>query len=141
MEDDFGVIPGPKYDEEQEEYYSLGGNPYFMIVPVTSRNLEKNGVIMEALAYESIGIIDTAFYNVFLQEKLSRDEDSPKMLDIIFGNLTYYYPLARNYVCQNITKKIWQGNTDYASYFAQNESIIQGHIDNAVKNYAELVNN
>jgi len=140
MEDDFGIIPAPKYNEEQDEYYSLGGNPYFMIVPITTPDLEKTGVIMEALAYESVGIIDTAFYDVFLRDKLSRDEDSPKMLDIIFGNLTYYYPLARTYVCGNIASRMWKGDADYASYFAQNESTIQSLIDNALVTYKELIN-
>jgi len=135
MEDDFGIIPGPKYDEAQTEYYSLGGNPYFMLVPVCAPDLDKTGLMMEALAYESVGIIDVAFYDTYLSTKTTRDEESSAMLDIIFGNLTYYHPVARSQVCGGVTNRLWQGKTDFASYFASNEELINGMIEEAIAAY------
>ena len=135
MKDDFGIIPAPKWNEAQPEYYSLGGNPYFMLVPITSPDLEKTGLLMEALAYDSMGIIDVAFYDTFLSVKVTRDEESPKMLDIIFSNLTYYHPVARSYFTSNITSRLWTGDTGYASYFASNEAAIAGLIEEAEAAY------
>lgn len=135
MQQDFGIIPTPKYDETQDGYHHLGGNPYFMLVPVTTPNLEKTGVIMEALAYESVGIIDTAFYDTFLQGKAARDEDSIAMLDLIFDTLTYYHAVARNYVNANLTKMVWNNDVNFASYFAENKSTIETLIEEAIDAY------
>ena len=134
MDQDFGILPAPKYDEAQERYYNLGGNPYFMLVPITTKDVERTGVIIEAMAYESLGRIDTAFYDIYLQGKLMRDEDSPKMLDLIFSTLDYFLPIARSTVNSGTTSRVWSGDTAFASYFAEINATVQAEID-AVKTF------
>ncbi|MBQ2708929.1 MAG: hypothetical protein IJF67_11745, partial [Clostridia bacterium] len=134
MEQDFGILPAPKYDEAQERYYNLGGNPYFMLVPITTEDVERTGVIIEAMAYESLGRIDTAFYDIYLQGKLMRDEDSPKMLDLIFSTLDYFLPIARSTVNSGTTSRVWSGDLAFASYFAEINATVQAEID-AVKTF------
>ena len=41
------------------------------------------------MAYESKYILQPAYYEVVLYNKIARDEESGKMLDIIFGNRAY----------------------------------------------------
>ena len=95
MEDDFGIIPTPKYDEQQSEYINLGGSPFFMVVPVTADNLDRTGTIMESLAMLSTDVIDTAYYDIVLKGKSSRDSESLEMLDLIFSTLEYYHPSGK----------------------------------------------
>ena len=57
-----------------------------MSVPKTNSDLERTGIILEALARESSDTVIPAYYDVTLKNKLLRDDDSVKMLDIIFGN-------------------------------------------------------
>lgn len=140
MEDDFGILPTPKYNETQENYINLGGSPFFMTVPITTPDKDRTGAVMEALAYDSMGLIDTAYYDIILKGKASRDTESEKMLDLIFSTLEYYHPLANSYLNSPLADNyIWKGKTDFASYFASVKDKIQSDIDTAMKTYRENV--
>ncbi len=85
---DFGFLPYPKYNEEQEDYISLdwGG---LSCVPTTIKNPEMVGAVIELLAYESQNEVIPTYYNTILQGKLARDNDAIKMMDILFDTITY----------------------------------------------------
>ena len=139
-ETDFGIIPAPKWNEDQEEYINLGGSPFFMTVPTTSEDLDRTGAIMEALAYDSMGLIDKAMYDIVLKGKSSRDDESIGMLDLIFSTLHYYHPLANSYLNAPLADQyIWNGKTDFASYFASVKDKIQDDIDTAMQTYRDNV--
>lgn len=86
MEQEFGILPIPKLDEEQKTYhttmsiYNNGG----IYIPATNTELERTGILLEALAAESSKTLIPAFYDLTLKTKLSRDEESREMLDILF---------------------------------------------------------
>lgn len=135
MEDDFGIIPAPKYDEEQKEYINLGGSPFFMVVPIISDNLDRTGAIMEGLAYDSVGLIDVAYYDKLLKGKTSRDEESTSMLDLIFSTLEYYHPLANSYLNSPLADDlIWNSSTRISSYFSSIKKI-NAEITDALETY------
>ena len=140
MDDDFGVIPAPKYDESQENYINLGGSPFFMTVPVTAPDLGRTGDVMETLASASAGVIDTAYYDVVLKGKVSRDDESEEMLDLIISTLEYYHPLANSYLNAPLADDyLWKGKTDFASYFASVKDSINAEISQAIETYTENV--
>ncbi len=91
MDSEFGILPAPKLDESQDNYYQ---NVYFdalcMVVPVTGYDhLERTGVILEALNAESYITTIPAYYDIMLKTKISRDDESGEMLDIMFNNRVY----------------------------------------------------
>lgn len=89
MEADFGILPYPKWDKEQDGYHSfyLDRSDAFL-VPITA-DLEFTGTITEALAAESYKQVIPAFYEKALYGKLIRDEESRDMLDIILSTASY----------------------------------------------------
>ncbi|MBQ7718965.1 MAG: hypothetical protein IJT56_00140 [Clostridia bacterium] len=132
MDIDFGIVPGPMYNEQQGEYHNLGGNPYFMLIPLTAGDLSRTGIILEALAWESQDTIVPAFYDKMLNGKVARDEESGASLDIVFNTLSYYIPIAVSVTAVNLCTDVWKNKTDFASFFAKNEAKIQKVIDKAV---------
>ena len=117
METDFGILPTPKYDEAQENYISFVSQHIMglMSIPATATDLDRTGVILEALAAESYYTLTPAYYDVALKTKASRDDESAEMLDIIFSNRVYdlgeYFNFGNifdsiNTVCQNESKGI-----------------------------------
>ncbi len=91
MTTDFGILPYPKYDENQAEYYSTVA-PYgcsFICVPSVLENVEMSGIILEAMAAESMYTVTPAYYTITLEGKMMRDNDSSEMLDIILGNRVF----------------------------------------------------
>jgi len=94
MEDDFGILPLPKYDDLQERYISTAaswGMPFY-VVPRNAYGAEefaRTGYITQLLAYESMYTMTPAYYDQTLQNKVSRDEESARMLDLIFASRGY----------------------------------------------------
>lgn len=88
MEEDFGIIPYPKYNEEQESYYTRLCYYFPTVVPVTKTGaeLERCGVVLEALSCAYYNEVVPAYYDVILSNKVARDEESADMLDIIFAS-------------------------------------------------------
>lgn len=86
METDFGILPLPKYDKEQEHYHDLVSlwSANMISVPKSLSDQERTGIIIEALSAESMYTLTPAFYDVVLKTKAARDEDSAAMLDLIF---------------------------------------------------------
>lgn len=91
MEEDFGIIPTPKYNEAQEYYMSSCNTwlPSGIGVPSICSTPEDTGLILETMAYISDTFLRPAVYDVTLQGKVSRDEDSAAMLDLIYARTAF----------------------------------------------------
>lgn len=90
MDADFGILPFPKYDENQENYlsHSYDGMSIFA-VPKAIKDKEMSGLITEALCAESRNTTVPAFYETVLQAKVVRDDESSEMLDLIRNTLLF----------------------------------------------------
>ncbi len=88
MEIDFGILPVPKVDESQEKYYGMlqSGNATAYSMPTTVKDVERSGLILQALCEESTTTLLPAYYEDTLVRKSSRDNESEEMLEIIFEN-------------------------------------------------------
>jgi hypothetical protein len=88
---DFGIIPYPKYNEEQKEYNNLISTILVAgyAIPITNRNPGRTGAILEAMAYHAQDTLKVAFYDNTLYTRRIRDEQSRDMLDIIFATRVY----------------------------------------------------
>ena len=89
---DFGILPFPKLDDNQERYKTAPQNGYTMFcTPVTVQNTEKVGAVIEALAAETGKDVLPAFYEIALKTKFARDEESSEMIDIIREGISYNF--------------------------------------------------
>ena len=87
---DVGLLPYPKWSEDEEYInWPTAGN-FLMGVPssVVAERYAFVGNITQALAATGNEFLRSAFYEKTLKGKLSRDEDSEKMIDIIFETMT-----------------------------------------------------
>ena len=77
MADEFGVLPLPKYDEAQAEYYTaVDGGADIMVVPATVTNTELVGAIVEAMSAASYNDVIPAYIGQAIEQKGTRDEES-----------------------------------------------------------------
>ena len=117
MESDFGVLPYPKLNVQQEDHYSTVaayGTPYICL-PLMQEDIDRTGTITEALAYYGQKIVLPALYDVTLIGQGTRDEDSEGMLDIIFDNLVY--DIGYIYQIGPYNKQLIYALRDYNSNF------------------------
>lgn len=88
MEDDFGLVPIPLYEEGQDRYYSMvnpwTSNAFCIPIGMDSDDLEMTGITLEVMGAFSKKTLAVAYYDVALQYQKTRDDDTVRMLDIIF---------------------------------------------------------
>lgn len=87
MENDIGILPAPKYSEEQKDYYSLieGGALSVILKSLSPDRYENVGKMLNALAYYSRQDVIPGYIEVILKSKVSRDEQSATMIELIFN--------------------------------------------------------
>ncbi|MBQ3178366.1 MAG: hypothetical protein IJB52_11160 [Clostridia bacterium] len=87
MEDDYGIVPLPKWSADQDRYYSMQDGYGISAALACSTDLERVCVIKEAMAAESLNIVRPAYYENALKNRYVRDETSVEMLEIITSSV------------------------------------------------------
>lgn len=142
VEYDYGVIPYPKYDEFQEKYCSsLGSLVPFVCIPNTCEKTELAGAFMEAMASESYRKVTPVFFDIVLDVKSARDEETLKMLDIIRNGAYMSFETAYSSSVSNVSEMmyniVWQQKSTYfASWYEKNE----GKISESINKFIEKIN-
>ncbi len=84
MQDDYSILPYPKFDENQEKYLTGAMDNYSVLgAPITTKNPEMVSLITEALNIESYKTLFPTYYEQALQNKYARDVESIEMIDIL----------------------------------------------------------
>ncbi len=141
MDSDFGIIPYPKYDEAQEHYKttSRDGRSMFCI-PIDVPGSDYAGLITEALCVVSNSKVVPAYYDIVLKGKITRDNDSEAMLDIIRAGVTFDF--VSEYAIQTqragfILRDCIYGQHNIVTYHKQNDKIFNKSFDKFVSLYYE----
>jgi hypothetical protein len=139
MDTDFGILPMPKYNEEQERYYHTNSvyNAAMMCIPVSASDPASVSFIVEAMAYESLYMLNPVYYEVVLQGKTFRDTESEEMLDIIFASKTFDIGAAFNWGgLQGVfTSVCYSVNNNFASRYAAIEKSVAADMEKTIEKF------
>lgn len=110
MDDAYGIIPFPKLDEDQENYYSIAHDIIsIMCLPVNCQKVEVSSAVLESLAYLGYKDVLPSYYETLLKAKYARDAKSAQMIELIRENfitdIAYVYGDAFNnmgYACRQM---------------------------------------
>ena len=142
MKNDFGIVPFPKYDEDQEDYItSVLRTVTVASIPNTVEDPGKCTFILEAMASEGYNNIIPAYYEVALKGKYSRDEDTAEMLDII--STTTYFAFVDVFYAELggnsdiLSNYVTAGSQGLASFFESRKSNIEQLLENLYEDYSK----
>jgi len=140
---EFGSLPYPKYDAQQERYLTQINveNGSLLAVPYTVADPTMVSFFLEALTEESTDTTYTAFIDTKCKVQDVYDELSAEMLDLTLQNVAYdivaicgygdLWNVIANLVPQfnvNVYKRLWDAKADIA----------QGKIDEIVADYEDM---
>jgi len=135
---DFGILPFPKWDEYQEKYMnnSHRAAPQFAI-PATAPNLERTGIIMEAMSAEGYRSVIPEYYEIALKVRDTRDNESEKSIDLLYAGLVYDIAEFFNVSFSGLLTGIVVAgkNSNFVSYYEKNETAAL----KALEKFVELV--
>lgn len=132
---DIGFIPYPKFDDSQEQYYSRTANlSGFTYIPVTNKNLEATGAVLETMAYYSGDTMLKKYFDIVLSLKSTRDIESEKMIPIIRNSSRFEDIMIPFDGIQIVTAGV--GNTLSSTVAAYND-IWESTVEDLVEFYEE----
>lgn len=135
----FGIVPFPKWDENQQGYYTQAQNTYSTaVIPRDVKNLEMSGAVLDVLSALSYDYVTPAYFETALKNDTTRDDESSEMLDIIregikvnFGYF-YYKELGTEGLIRLMLK---QENSKFVSYYAANSKGYEKNLKKILASY------
>lgn len=130
MESEYGMVPRPKFDAEQERYYNQTDvNAAVYCIPATNSpdDLERISIITEFMAYTSSKTVLPAFYDTLVDLRFARSPELGEMVDLIKNSI--YYDITTLYGLNHapiIDNAFWSGQ--YGSIFASSKPTLEAEI-------------
>lgn len=132
MTGDYGIVPSPKFDKEQEDYVTYNLGVSYVAIPISAKNPDMSAVLLEALNAESYKSTIGEYLNTALKGKYSRDDDTGAMIDIIYESTFFDFNFVNSGVGINgseIFSKIKGKEENISSYLASNEDSMKTKLE------------
>ncbi len=124
----FGVVPQPKLNSEQERYYTHLSNEHdSWCVPYNVKDMDCTSAVMECMASESYRQIGPLYFDTYLKLRLAPDERLADMYDLIRDGITFDFIYLYTCVYSNSPKEVFKKcylsptSNQWASSYAQNK--------------------
>ncbi len=144
----YGVIPLPKWNEDQDDYvtYNCVHNATGYLVPITS-DLEMCSTVLDALGAYGLYELRPEYYDRVIRTRYGSDEEWGTMLDLVFDNVeiefTQFYSmiwgdLKSPFMMMRMTTQA-QGeySAGFSSVWASKKRTFKAELDN----FLEIVRN
>lgn len=133
MEDTFGILPFPKYDDAQENYRTpLMYGLLVMTIPTTNSAATETAIVMDALAWEGSQSVVPVYFENTVAHKGLRNENSVEMLEIMkytrSADIAVVYGWNSD-LASTIQRNVFDGKTDAASVIASKKTAIVTEIE------------
>jgi ABC-type glycerol-3-phosphate transport system substrate-binding protein len=142
---DYGIVPYPKLDETQEQYYAGYTDRYF-VIPNTCSDTAYVGTILESMSAEGYRQVTPAYFEVALKNRYTKDQISKEMVDLIkqsmildfayvYGGNTWWTDTLRDLIASTTPSK------DYASYYQKKLSAAETRVTRVTEAFEEMLEN
>ncbi len=139
MEDTYGLVPSPKYDENQKEYYTDVGHPHTMYsISNMMDDPDMGAAVIECLAVESYNQVIPEVFEVTMKSKYSSSEEAAKMYDLLRERITFdlgkvfYFEFSGN-TNEIYKKNIGNNQPNWTSTYRSIRGSIQAALDKISK--------
>ncbi len=85
----YGLLPYPKWDESMDGYHTMLQRNCYAVIPVTSKDTECAGAVLEAMSSECYRSLLPEYCEVSLKVRYSQDDNVSRMFDLICGSIVY----------------------------------------------------
>lgn len=138
MSSDFGFLPLPKRDTDQTSYICNAPNPYAICIPVHISDAERSGFVIEAMSYLSTDTVRTAYFEVRLYGRTSRDALSWQTLDLIYSNIAYNIPVQSSVGYSGTINSMMAANdSSIAAYVRSVKDVVEKDIADFIEEYSK----
>lgn len=144
MEDTYGILPLPKFDEAQSNYYTNAWDQFSVFaIPKTiaEEDKELTGIIFEALSAESYKTVFPAYYDQALKSRYSSEPTTAEIIDLIMAGrkleFTFQFGEYLASLPYMFRQKLAQNSTDISSSYKAYEKAIGKSIQKVIDVYMD----
>ena len=136
MENRYGIVPNPKLDEAQSEYYHLI-DPFAPVWALSAiqKQPELTGAAMEAWGYLSENLVE-AFYETTMKKKRADAPEDAAMLDMVRSSVRYELATVLDFGVSDVISAAYKSGNLMSTY-EKKSGVIAKKIENALKNFTE----
>jgi len=138
----YGILPFPKYNEEQEKYISTPdkADGTLLAVPKTITDKDFVGYMLELLSYTTKETVMPVYYEISAKDKYTYDKESADMLDLIFSSPRYDLGIIFNWggigmLPYDLAKA---QNNDFSSKYSSLESKALNELQTTIDIFSQL---
>ncbi len=129
----YGVVPNPKLNKNQESYVTMLGFPFTMYsISAASKNPNAAAAVLECLGSEGYRRVTPELFETVMKVKYTTDETASRMYDLIKSCV--YIDLGRIFCTElnNVTYKLFRdrlttGSNNYATQYSTVEQTLSGN--------------
>jgi len=140
MEDKYGLLPLPKFDKEQDNYYTTFDNTSSLVVVLsTCTETDKVGATLELMAAESYKQVIPAYFEVCLQGKYSEAPEDAAMYDRVLNSFVFNFGFCYSTKSLDGVGSLFRNlNKDIAQAYDANKIKYQEALDDLIDKLDEL---
>ena len=145
MEQEYGVVPIPKYSEDQKTYYSQMHDGFTVAClpnTVKADRADMLSAVLEAMSSISYRIVRPAYYETTLRTKLAQDPQSAAMMDLIMDNIRidagFVYSHSMGSFHQGFQQLVDKGENDAVSRYKRMTTSAQRQLEGLIRQLDKL---
>ena len=145
MEQEYGIVPMPKFDAAQKEYGTQMHDQFTVFaIPASAEasKLQMIGAVMEAMASENLRMVKPAYYEIALKRKYMSDPIAWDMLDLAFDNVIVdagvIYAETLEYPHHHMRTMIANKTNNAASQFGKSAGKMNKQLDKIIDKMEDL---
>ncbi len=138
----YGILPAPKYDESQQGYVTVMGNPFTLYcITRDCDDPDRAAAVLEAMASAAHRTTTPAIFETNMKVKYSDTDINAQMYDIIRESVNFdlgrLYADSINYPVEKLCAVIWQGG-NWASPAKTYEKMMSSMVKKMVDKLREI---
>jgi hypothetical protein len=142
MDDTYGLLPIPKYDIAQENYYTTAQDAYgIMSIMATSKNISAVGTVFEEWNYRSYCDILPVYCEVIMKTRYLKDVESGMIFDLILDSIKFdtgmVYGSEIDSIATSTRSIVKSGNNTFASTYKVQQRAYKNRLKQLQKYFDE----
>ena len=144
MSASYGLLPMPKYNLDQENYYTTAQDAYsVMSIMSTSSHIDEVGIVFEEWNYRSYMDILPAYCEVIMKTRYLNDAESGMIFDLIRNSIKFDTGMVYGSEIENIgtsTRDIVRsGNNNFSSVYKARQRTYNTRIKQLLEDFEKRV--
>ena len=122
----YGIVPMPKYNKDQENYYTCMGNPVSLYsIYALSKDANRAAAVLECWASEAYRTTTPAIFESTFKLRLSDTSTESRMYDIIRGSVTFDLCRFFNRQLSSMGSEWYKCATTNGSWASKSETLMK----------------